>query len=200
MKKKNECIKKEGNKKGLGKQVDEIIDLDHDLKIINGNRLTIFFMGFERSSKPRNYRTQYFNLKKKDEKKYEIVEEDDDDDDELFPLMATKFHSNFDDNGEFCAEFEKSQVVVAIERHVAQRVRRRVTLADLFTADADGKTKAAPERGAARDFQKELPEVETVDDGSCYADKPKVASQPSVRNLRRVSTAHLTLVYDSSVF
>ena len=90
-------------------------------------------MGFEKSSKTKTY----FNLRKegkRDNGDLIIVDNaEDEDDDELIPLMSTTFQNNFDDsNGEFCTEFEKSQVVLAIQRHVAQRIRRRVTLAELL--------------------------------------------------------------------
>ncbi|XP_038903821.1 protein TILLER ANGLE CONTROL 1-like [Benincasa hispida] len=187
--KKGESIRKGIKTQGLlGKQVDEFVD---DWKINNGRRLTILFMGFEKSSKPRNY----FNLRKEgkrdnDEDDIIIVDNDvdeEDDIDELTPLMATTFQTNFDNNnGEFCTEFEKSQVVVAIQRHVAQRIRRRVTLADLFMEDAHGnKPKPAPENGQEPDFRKKLPEVETNID-SCFSEKPKVGPEPPARNLRRV--------------
>ncbi|KAA0048860.1 cytochrome b5-like [Cucumis melo var. makuwa] len=105
--------------------------------------------------------------------------------------MSTTFQNNFDDNnGEFCTEFEKSQVVVAIQRHVAQRIRRRVTLADLLMVDVHGnkpkpKPKPEAETVPVPDFQKKLPEVET-DRGSCFSEKPKAAPEPPTRNLRRL--------------
>ncbi|KGN56431.2 uncharacterized protein LOC105434808 [Cucumis sativus] len=129
--KKGESITKEAKTQGLlAEQVDEFVD---DWRINNGRRLTIFFMGFEKSSKTKTY----FNLRKegkRDNGDIIIVDNaEDEDDDELIPLMSTTFQNNFDDsNGEFCTEFEKSQVVLAIQRHVAQRIRQRVTLADLL--------------------------------------------------------------------
>lgn len=152
-------------------------------------------MGFEKSSKPRNY----FNLRregKRDNEEDIIIVDNamDEEDDELTPLMATTIQNNFDDNnGEFCTEFEKTQVVVAIQ-HLAQRIRRRVTLADLFMADAHGnKPKPVPESVSTQALQKKLPEVETAD-GCCYSQKPKAAAEPPARNLRLVSTDHFTVI------
>ncbi|XP_023540247.1 uncharacterized protein LOC111800673 [Cucurbita pepo subsp. pepo] len=173
--KKSESITKEAKRQGLAKQVDEMVDILDDWRI-NGRRLTIFFMGFDKSSKSTNYKPQYFNLK--EGKRDKIVDDDDDDDDndDLSPLMATTFPNNFDDNGEFCTQFDKSRVVVAIERHVA-RLRRRVTLADLLMADADGKPKL--------DLKENLPEVETAD-GSYFAKKPEMEAAPPETNLRKL--------------
>lgn len=180
--KKGECTTEAKTQGLLAKQVDEFVD---DWRIKNGRRLTIFFMGFEKSSKPRNY----FNLRregKRDNEEDIIIVDNamDEEDDELTPLMATTIQNNFDDNnGEFCTEFEKTQVVVAIQ-HVAQRIRRRVTLADLFMADAHGNMpKPEPESVSTQALQKKLPEVETAD-GSCFSQKPKAAAEPPARNLR----------------
>ncbi|KAG6597055.1 hypothetical protein SDJN03_10235, partial [Cucurbita argyrosperma subsp. sororia] len=172
--KKSESIEKEAKRQGLSKQVDEMVDVLDDWRI-NGRRLTIFFMGFDKSSKSRNYKPQYFNLK---EGKRDKIDDDDNDNDNdgLSPLMATTFPNNFDDNGEFCTEFDKSRVVVAIERHVA-RLHRRVTLADLLMMDADGKAKL--------DLKEDLPEVEMAD-GSCFAKKPEMEAAPPATNLRKL--------------
>ncbi|KAL0547720.1 hypothetical protein IC582_012145 [Cucumis melo] len=185
--KKGESITKEAKTQGLlAKQVDEFVD---DWRINSGRRHTIFFMGFEKASKTKTY----LNLRKEGKRENEdiiIVDNAvDEDDDELIPLMSTTFQNNFDDNnGEFCTEFEKSQVVVAIQRHVAQRIRRRVTLADLLMVDVHGnkpKPKPEAETVPVPDFQKKLPEVEK-DRGSCFSEKPKAAPEPPTRNLRRL--------------
>ncbi|XP_022147248.1 uncharacterized protein LOC111016244 [Momordica charantia] len=150
------------NTKSVAKHVDEIFDVLEDWRI-NGRRLTICVVGFERSSKPRNYPTEYCNLKKEGKRSDEVVDDDlnDDDDDELSPLMATTFQNNFDDSGEFC-------------------------IAELFMADADVKPKPAPEENVAA---RKKPEVKTAN-GSCSAKKPKEAAKPAGRSLRRVSTTH----------
>ncbi|XP_022975272.1 uncharacterized protein LOC111474406 [Cucurbita maxima] len=173
--KKSESLKKEAKRQGLAKQMDEMVDILDDWRI-NGRRLTIFFMGFDKSSKSRNYKPQYFNLK--EIKRDKIVDDDDDDNDGLSLLMATTFPNNFDDNGEFCTEFDKSRVVVAIERYIAQRLRRRVTLADLLMADADGKPKL--------DLKENLPEIVTAN-SSRFAKKPEMEADLPLTNLQKVS-------------